>query len=128
MVTSCACFGPRHSPNYNYLRRASDIVAVRTIFNVFSYDAVTDRDSNLSSTRRRADALRVDPRSRVFLSVLLWLLLCFLLTLSSLYQCNLWTLERGLKFDIELHYIFRKLSKEEVNSNSNLQVSLFTWI
>ena len=45
---------------------AFDIAAVGTIFNVFSYDALSDRDSNLSPSRRRANALRVEPRSRVF--------------------------------------------------------------
>ena len=39
---------------------AFDIAVVGTIFNVFSYDALSDRDSNLSSSRRRADALRVN--------------------------------------------------------------------
>ena len=32
---------PTHS---NYLRRASDIAAVKTVFNVLSYEAVSDRD------------------------------------------------------------------------------------
>ena len=49
----------------NYLRCASDIAAVGTIFNVFSYDAVSDRDSNLLPSQRRAVALRVEPRLRV---------------------------------------------------------------
>ena len=49
---SCACFGPRHSPYSNYICRAIDIAAVGTIlFNVFRYDAVTDRDSNLPPSR-----------------------------------------------------------------------------
>ena len=39
-----------------------DKVAVGTIFNVFSYDALLSRDSNLSLPRRRADALRVEQR------------------------------------------------------------------
>ena len=37
------------------------------LFNVFSYDAVLVQDSNLSPSRRQADALRVDPRSRVLI-------------------------------------------------------------
>ena len=63
MLTSFACFGPRYSPHSIYLGRASDIVAMGTIINVFGYeyDAVSDRDSNLSPTRRRADAQRVEP-------------------------------------------------------------------
>ena len=60
-------FGPRQSSYSNYLCRASDIAAVGTIFNVFTYDAVSDRDSNLSPFRRRADALRVEPQSRVLI-------------------------------------------------------------
>ena len=40
MVLSCACLGPRHSPYSYYLCCASDIAAVGTTFNVFSYDAV----------------------------------------------------------------------------------------
>ncbi len=39
MVLSCACFGPRHSTYSYYWCRASDIAAVGTTFNVFSYDA-----------------------------------------------------------------------------------------
>ncbi len=54
--------GPRHSPYYYYLCRAPNIAAVGTIFNVFSYDAVLAQDLN---PRRRSDALRVEPRSRV---------------------------------------------------------------
>ena len=34
-------------PYSDYLCRAPDIVAVITILNVFSYDAVSGRDSNL---------------------------------------------------------------------------------
>ena len=60
-------YGPRHSPYSYYLCRTPDIAAVETICNVFSYDAVSARDSNLSPSWRRADALRVVPRSRVAL-------------------------------------------------------------
>ena len=52
-------------PYSNYLCHAPAIEALGTIFNVFSYDAVWDRDSNLSPSQRRADALRAEPRSRV---------------------------------------------------------------
>ena len=41
-----------------------DIAAVGTILNVFSYDAVSARGSNLSPPRRQADALCVKPQSR----------------------------------------------------------------
>ena len=58
-------FGPWHSPYSNYLCREPDIAAVGTIFNVLSYDPVLDRDSNLSPSRRRSDALCVEPWSRV---------------------------------------------------------------
>ena len=54
-----------HLPYSNYLCRAPDTAAVGTICNVFSYDAVSGRDRNLSPHRRRADALLVDPRLRV---------------------------------------------------------------
>ena len=65
MVMSCACFGLRHSFYSNYLCRKTDVAAEGTIFNVFCYDAVSDRDLNLSLSRRRVDALCVEPRSRV---------------------------------------------------------------
>ena len=66
MVMSCACLLAKTFPYSNYLCRAHDIAAVGTILNVFSYDAVSGRDSNLSPPRRRTDALRVEPLSRVF--------------------------------------------------------------
>ena len=65
-VISCACFGLRHSPYSNFLCRTLDIAAVGNIFNVFSYDTMSSRDSNLTLSRQRADALRVTPLSRVF--------------------------------------------------------------
>ena len=41
MVMICACFRPRHSPYYDHLCRASDIIGMLwTTFNVFGYDAV----------------------------------------------------------------------------------------
>ena len=46
-----------------------DIAAVGTIFNDFSYGAVSARDSNLSPSRRLADALHVEPQSRVKLKL-----------------------------------------------------------
>ncbi len=61
MEVRCACFRPGHSPYSNYLYRTLDIAVVGTIFNVFSYNALTDRDSNLSPSRQPADALRVEP-------------------------------------------------------------------
>ena len=57
-------YGPRHSRYSYYLCRALDIAAVGTILNVFSYDAVLGRESNLSPPGK-ANALRVEPRSRV---------------------------------------------------------------
>ena len=57
-VMSCACFGPKHSPYSNYQCPAPDIATVGTNVNVFSYDAMLSRDSNLSHSRRRVDALR----------------------------------------------------------------------
>ena len=54
MVMSCACLWANH------LCRAPDLAAVGTIFNVFGYDAMSARDSNLSPPQRRADALRVE--------------------------------------------------------------------
>ena len=38
---------------------------------VLSCDAVSGRDSNLSPLRRRADAQRVEPRSRIYLVLLI---------------------------------------------------------
>ena len=57
---------------------------VVTIFNVSSYDAVLERDSNLSAPR--ADALRVEPRSRVFNIVLIVLGLNMKAILKSYYK------------------------------------------
>ena len=54
-------YGPMQPPYSNYLCRALDIAAVGTIFNVFSYDTVSDRNSILSPLRRRVDSLRVEP-------------------------------------------------------------------
>ena len=45
-------------PTLNYFCRAPDIAAVGTILNVFSYDAVSGRGSNLLLSRRRTDVLR----------------------------------------------------------------------
>ena len=41
------------------------MAVVGTTFNVFGYDAVLDRDSNLLPIRQRADALYVTQQSRV---------------------------------------------------------------
>ncbi len=51
-----------HSPYSNNLRRAPYITTVGTIFIVFCYDVV----SGLSLPRRRADAQRVEQRSKTF--------------------------------------------------------------
>ena len=59
------CIGLKHPPKSNYLCRAS-VVAI--IFNVFSFDASSDRDSNLSPLCRRADALRVEQQLRVIMN------------------------------------------------------------
>ena len=80
MVISCECFGPRHSPYSNYRCHPSDIVAVGTIFNVYSYDAVLSRNLNLSPPRRRADALGVEPWSRVNEKVV-----CYLFILNHIF-------------------------------------------
>ena len=54
---SCTCFGPRISPNSNYLCRTSDIAAVGNIFNIFSYDVLSDQEVNQSPPRQQADLL-----------------------------------------------------------------------
>ena len=54
----------------NTLCRATDLAEEETIFNVFSYDVMSDRDSNLSPPRQRADALRVEPWSQVYRNVI----------------------------------------------------------
>ena len=59
MVMSCACFEPRRYIYSNYWSRATDIVAVGTIFNVYSYDVVLSRDSNPLPSWWRASVLRV---------------------------------------------------------------------
>ena len=43
-----------------YLCRAPDIAAVVALVDIFSYDAVLGRDSNLSPSRQRVDALHVN--------------------------------------------------------------------
>ncbi len=101
MVTSCACFWPRHSPYSNYLCRASDIAAVGTIFNVFSYDVVSARDSNLSPSRRRADAPRVEPRSQV-------------MKMTNISYFNIfWGLEFFLETIVVTSFVIKSILKEE---------------
>ena len=53
-----------HLLDSNHFSRAPDTAAVGILFNVFSYDSVLGRDSNLSPTSRQADALRVEQRLR----------------------------------------------------------------
>ena len=62
---SFACLWAKAFPIIYTFFSAPDIATVGTIFNVFSLDAVSGRDSNLSPARRRADALRIEPQSRV---------------------------------------------------------------
>ena len=50
-----------------YLSHAPAIIVVVDHFTVFSYDAVLGRDSNLSPSRQRTDALRVTPQARVLI-------------------------------------------------------------
>ena len=73
----------RHSPYSNYFYRATDMKAVETIFNVFSYDEVSARDSNRTPwSWQWADVLRVAPQSKVF----------FLMAAQPLYiKILLWT-------------------------------------
>ena len=65
MVMCCACFGHRLSLYLSYLCRAPVIAAVGPIFIVFSYDALSGRDLNLSPSRQEAYAIRVTPQSRI---------------------------------------------------------------
>ena len=44
-ISICACFGTRHSPTL------TDIAAIETILNIFSYDVLLGRDSNLLPSR-----------------------------------------------------------------------------
>ena len=69
MVISCAYFGIKLFLQTNYFCQASSIAAEETIFNVFSYNAASNRDSNLLHPRRRTGALRVEPQSRVELVI-----------------------------------------------------------
>ena len=103
MVMSWACFGPRHSNDYNCQCRASDILAIVTIFNVFSYDKVLSRDSNLSPPRRRVDALCVEPRSRVCIYLSGCLSLIFSFYISPKLKLN----QTNFCIDVEkIHYVF----------------------
>ncbi len=77
MVMSCACFGSRHFSYSKYLCRTSGLLEAETFFNVFSYHAVSGRVTNLSPPRRRAEALRIEPRSRWWTQLLLKLYLWF---------------------------------------------------
>ena len=61
---SCPCFGPRHF-HYSYYQCASDMEAVGTFFNFFSYDAVSDQDLNLSPSLWWSDALCAEPWLKV---------------------------------------------------------------
>ena len=63
-VKELRLFRAMHSLYSNNLYRAPDVAAVGTIFNIFSYDALSDRDSNLSPSRQRADALHVTQQSQ----------------------------------------------------------------
>ncbi len=78
---NCACkcvvpvFWAKVFPLFNYFCRKSNIAVVGTIFNVFSYNMV----SNLSSTRQKEDALRVT------LQLLQFPLVRYLWTLLSLF-------------------------------------------
>ena len=46
------CMGQGILPTLNYLCRASDIAAAETILNVFIYDTVSGRNSNLPGGKR----------------------------------------------------------------------------
>ena len=63
---SCACLWAKAFP---LLLLLPDIAAVGTIFNDFSYGAVSARDSNLSPSRRLSDALHVEPQLRIKLKL-----------------------------------------------------------
>ena len=54
---SCACFWTKEFPLLYLLCLAPNKVAVWTIFNVFSFDAILSLGSNLSPSRQWADAL-----------------------------------------------------------------------
>ena len=55
-----SCFGPRHPSYTNYLCRSN-----KNHFLLFSYDAMSDRDSNLAPPRRRQMRYVLEPRSQV---------------------------------------------------------------
>ena len=57
-------------PYYKY--RAPKIAEAGTIFNVFSYDVVLSRDSKISPPRQQADELRVEPRSRLAVILMIY--------------------------------------------------------
>ncbi len=67
MALSCDCLEPRHSPYSYYLCLATDMPAVGTTFNVFSYDAflAENRTHHLPNAEHWADALRVT-QTRVY--------------------------------------------------------------
>ena len=56
-------FWAKESPllHSDYLCGATEEAAVGNNFNIFSYDALSGRDSNLKPSRQRADALRITP-------------------------------------------------------------------
>ncbi len=75
-VMSCALFGPRHFPYSYYQFRATNITAVCTIFNIFSYDAV--RTDNWTDHLLDADRMRYVLSHRhgfnIYLIIKWWLL------------------------------------------------------
>ncbi len=62
---NCACFRPKYLPYSGNSCLGPDLADVETTFKVFSYDAVLGCDSDLSPSRKRANALIVILQSQV---------------------------------------------------------------
>ena len=58
-------FGQGISPQIYHFCCTPDIASIGTIFKAFSYDSVSDRESNQSPSRQRMNELRDTPQSRV---------------------------------------------------------------
>ena len=74
-----------------YLCRAPDIAAVVALVDIFSYDAVLGRDSNLSPSRQRVDALHVNQQrslGQIYRKIYSYSLFIVLGHFSLILHCN----------------------------------------
>ena len=123
---SCTCFWPRHSPYLNYICSSTNIAAVRTIiWRIFFQDAMSGRDLNLLQPRRRSDALRFEPRSRVWHKLFLVVLETYYLNVfiqriwENVLNNSLFKNSYGTNFLFRFSNIYMPLSIKNRNSYSH---------